>query len=88
MKTILIVTSLKSKHDTEDEKRLSYVQDFCDAVEAKLANVRVCFTTYDDIVVTVLDNVVRIYDNRNKLDVLTADFVHFKNWINDTQTAV
>lgn len=87
MKHVLIFTSGKSKDGINSAERFGYVQDFCDNVSDKMDNVRVEFTTYDDIEVTIQDGIVEMYDHKNKLDLKKVAMVHFKNWVNDMQTA-
>ena len=87
MKTVLILTSGKSTQDIKSDERFRYVQEFCDGVVAKLQNTKVRFTTYDDIEITVRAGEPTIYDMRNKLNLAKVSLVHFKNWINDTQTS-
>jgi len=87
MRTVLIITSAKSRQDIDATERFGYVQNFCDTVESKLHDSRVLFTTYEDIEVTVEGGKTLVYDARNRLDLSKVSMVHFKNWINDTQTS-
>lgn len=87
MKTVLILTSGKSSQGIDSEERFRYVQEFCDAVEAKLSRARVRFATYEDIEISVVGGKATLYDTRNKLNLAKVSLVHFKNWINDTQTS-
>jgi glutathione synthase/RimK-type ligase-like ATP-grasp enzyme len=87
MKTVLIITSGKTKDGVDSLERFGYVRDFCNAVESRLSNTKVCFTTYEDITVVVRSGTIAIYDTRTGNSLDDIDFVHFKNWINDVHVA-
>ncbi len=87
MKTVLILTSGKSKQGIDATERFEYVRKFCDAIEDQLSETRVVFTTYNDVEISVVDGNVSCFDIRNQLDFATVNIVHFKNWINDVEIA-
>ncbi len=86
MKKVLIITS-SSRQSVAWREREPYVRDFCEAVTAKLANVQVVYTTYQDLQFTVVGGRTQIYDTRNNIDLKDVDLVHFKNWVYDPYTA-
>lgn len=86
MKQFLVITSSRSV-STRWEKREAYVRDFYAALEAKLDDVKVRYTTYDDIDFLVQDGAVRIHDNKHDVDLKDVDIVHFKNWMFDYEEA-
>jgi glutathione synthase/RimK-type ligase-like ATP-grasp enzyme len=82
----LVITSSRSV-STRWEKREAYVREFYAELEAKLEDVTVRYTTYDDITYLVQDGQVHIYDTRHQLDLKKVDIVHFKNWMFDSEPA-
>lgn len=68
-------------------EREKYVQQFIANLEARLDNVEVAYTTYDDIVCTVRDGEVTMHDTRHDLDLKDVHVVHFKNWMFDSEQA-
>ena len=82
----LVITSSRSI-STKWEKREVYVREFYAQLEAKLDNVQVSYTTYDDIDCLVRDGTVRMYDHRHGIDLKDANIVHFKNWMFDSEHA-
>lgn len=85
-KKVLIITSYRSKviHWAERER---YVEEFYESVQAMLDDTRIIYTTYDDIVTTVIDNKVTIRDVRHNIDLKEVHLVHFKNWMFDNEHA-
>ncbi len=83
---VLIITSYRSK--TNDWKeREQYVEKFYAAVENLLEDTEVFYTTYNDIVIAVIDNKVSMHDERHDVALEDLDIVHFKNWLFDSEHA-
>lgn len=85
-KKVLIITSNRSKtNDWAERER--YVEEFYHNVEESLENTSVTYTTYNDITISVINNVVSMRDARHNLALEDLDLVHFKNWLFDNEHA-
>ncbi len=85
-KNVLIITSGRSK-TVDWETRERYVEEFYSDVEASLENISINYTTYNDIVISVVDGKISIFDNRHQMPLNKMDLVHFKNWLFDNEHA-
>src|SRR5581483_7913024 len=85
-KKILFITS-NSEQTVAWQEREAYIRSFCEGVEDALKDVRVLYTTYDDLEFTVRGGESSIQDVRNKVDLRDYTFVHFKNWQYETEEA-
>lgn len=86
VKKVLIITSSRSKtSDWADRER--YVEDFYSNVESLLEGTRILYTTYNDVVTSVIGGQVVIKDTRHSIDLKDVDVVHFKNWMFDHEHA-
>jgi glutathione synthase/RimK-type ligase-like ATP-grasp enzyme len=85
-KNILIITS-KSERNTSWETREGYIAEFCRGIEEKLDNFKLAFTTYEDLVFSVIDGVREVEDTRNGFNLDEADMVHFKNTYHNPEEA-
>jgi len=86
MRTLLIITS-SSERTASWKEREAYIEQFCDAIEGRLTDVRLLFTTYGDLAFSVIDGMCRVYDNRNRIDLADVQLVQFKNWFHDIEEA-
>lgn len=86
MKKVLIITS-RSEKTVSWAEREKFVADFCNRVSSKLDEIKLIFTTYNDLVYTVVDGKAKIFDKKNKLDLTKVSLVHFKNWSHNTAEA-
>lgn len=79
-KHVLIITS-QGEQTVGWQERERFVAEFCRAVQQRLDNVLVRFTTYEDLVVQIVAGKVAITDTRHGNDIAKNDFVQFKNWV-------
>lgn len=86
MKKVLIITS-RSERTVSWAEREKFVADFCRRVSSKLDDIKLAFTTYNDLIYTVTDGKAKIFDKKNKLDLAKVSLVHFKNWSHNTAEA-
>lgn len=82
-KKFLIITS-RSEHTVAWQERKQYVEKFCQALNDKLDDVKVIYTTYQDMLFSIIDSEVSIKDTLNNMDLSSVDYVHFRNWQYDT----
>jgi glutathione synthase/RimK-type ligase-like ATP-grasp enzyme len=85
-KQVLIITS-NVEITASWLEREQYVKDFCKALETRLDDVIVRYTTYQDLYYVVKKGHLEIRDTRNDLDLKEADLVHFKNWMYELEDA-
>lgn len=78
-KQLLIITS-KIEKTASWPDRERYVQEFVDALSHKTTDVKVTYTTYQDLIFSVINGKLTIFDTRNNLDLKQVGLVHFKNW--------
>ena len=83
MKQFLVITS-NSSLTVAWEAREQYVRNFCTDLEAQLPGVQVRYTTYEDISYLIQGSDVRVYDERNQIDLKDINILHFKNWASDS----
>lgn len=86
MKKVLIITSYRSK-TVDWAERERYVEAFYKDVQDSLENTAVMYTTYKDIVTSVIAGNVTIVDQRHNVHLEDFDLVHFKNWMFDDEYA-
>ncbi len=85
-KTVLIITSYRSKVINWADRE-KYVEEFYQNLEESLEKVKVVYTTYNDIVTSVINNRVQMIDVRHNVPLDKVDLVHFKNWMFDNEHA-
>lgn len=83
----LVITSNKTEKTSTWAEREKYVHDFYFGLEERVENIKVVYTTYDDIETTVLNNKVTMRDTRHDVDLADVNLVHFKNWMFDNEHA-
>lgn len=86
MKKILILTSDSGKTASWKEREV-YVSQFAKKVELSLKDYKVLYTTYSDLVISVIGNQTVVFDERNCLDLKAYSLVHFKNWQYEAELA-
>lgn len=86
MRTVLIITS-SSERTASWKEREAYIKQFCDDIESRLSDVKLRFTTYDDLSFSVISGQREIFDSRNQLNLDGLDLVQFKNWFHDVEEA-
>jgi glutathione synthase/RimK-type ligase-like ATP-grasp enzyme len=85
-KKVLIITSSRSKtSDWADRER--YVEEFYSSVQSLLDDTTILYTTYNDIITTVIDSQVTVVDSRHSINLKDVNVVHFKNWMFDHEHA-
>jgi glutathione synthase/RimK-type ligase-like ATP-grasp enzyme len=86
VKKLLIITSTTEKTAAWKERE-AYVQRFCNEIEERVDNLEVIYTTYGQLIYSVINGKRSIYDSRNRLDVALVNLVHFKNWTYEPEEA-
>lgn len=86
MKKILIITSSRGKTVPWSEREV-YVRDFCKNLQRRLKNTKVVYATYSDLIFWVYNQKPSILDNHNGYRLEEYDFVQFRNFCYDLDTA-
>ena len=86
MKRFHIITSQIEKTASWPERE-KYVQEFCAALQERVDNIEVLYTTYQELNYSVIDQQLAIFDTHNQLDLNEVDLVHFKNWTYEYEEA-
>ncbi len=85
-KNVLIITSYRSK-TVDWAERERYVEEFYGDVASMLKDTNVFYTTYNDIVISVVGGRVSMHDTRHDISLSEVNLVHFKNWMFDYEHA-
>lgn len=86
-RTVLIITSNRTDDSIDWQKRQAYIREFYAGVEKYADDVKIHYTTYNDITLSVIDGVVTCHDTRHDLDLKSCALVHFKNSTFDYEQA-